>query len=125
MYNICVISLCWFQSKINLLRYGRLFFVIRNIDYIFSVKFSGQAIPPATSRHFHPKKKDLRGHIYNAATNLSLSKLDQENLALKIEEWKIEYSDDEIFFRGNGELAEDETRTVEVDQEAEDEEIKV
>ena len=86
---MCVNSLCWFQSKINLLRYGQLFFVIQNIVYIFIVTFSGQTIQPATSRHFHPKKKDLRNHMYNAATKLSLSKLDQENLALKTEEWKI------------------------------------
>ena len=47
--------------------------------------------------------------MYNAATKLRISKLDQENLALKIKEWKIQYPDDEIFFRGYGELAEDET----------------
>ena len=63
--------------------------------------------------------------MYNAATKLKLSKLDQENLALKIEEWKIQYSDDEIFFRGYGELAEYKTQTLKVDEEAEDEEIKV
>ena len=70
------------------------FFVIQNIGYIFSVIFLGQAIPPATSRCFHRKKKDLRNHMYNAATKLRLSKLDQENLALKIKEWKIQYLDD-------------------------------
>ena len=63
--------------------------------------------------------------MYNAATKLRLSKLDQENLALKFEEGKIQYPDDQIFFRGYGELAEDETQTIEVDEEAEDEEIKV
>ena len=63
--------------------------------------------------------------MYKAATKLRISKLGQENLALKIEEWKIQNPDDEIFFTGYGELAEDETRTVEVDEEAEDEEIKV
>ena len=35
--------------------------------------------------------------MYNPATKLRLSKLDQENLALKIEEWKTQYPDDEIF----------------------------
>ena len=63
--------------------------------------------------------------MYNAATKLRLSKPDQENLALKIEKWKIQYPDTEIFFRGYRELDKDETRTVEVDEEAEDEEIKV
>ena len=55
--------------------------------------------------------------MYNAATKLRLSKLNQENLALKIEVWKIQYHDDEIFFRGYAELAEDETQTVEVEEE--------
>ena len=63
--------------------------------------------------------------MYKAATKLRLSKLDQKNLALKIEEWKIQYPHDEIFFRGYRELAEDETQTVEVEEEAVDEEIKV
>ena len=55
--------------------------------------------------------------MYHAATKLRLSKLNQENLALKIEVWKIQYHDDEIFFRGYAELAEDETQTVEVEEE--------
>ena len=46
--------------------------------------------------------------MYKAATKLRLSKLDQENLALKIEELKIQYP-----------------QTVEVEEEAIDEEIKV
>ena len=97
---------------------------IQNIVYIFSVIFSGQAIPPATSRCSHPKNKDLRNHMYNAATKLRLSKLNQENLALKIEQWKIQYTDDEICFRRYKESAEDETQTVEVEEKAVDEEIK-
>ena len=46
--------------------------------------------------------------MYKAATKLRLSKLDQENLALKTEELKIQYP-----------------QTVEVEEEAIDEEIKV
>ena len=63
--------------------------------------------------------------MYKAVTKLRLLKLNQENLALKIAEWKIQYPHDEIFFRGYEELAEDETQTVEVEEEAVDEEIKV
>ena len=63
--------------------------------------------------------------MYNAATKLRLSKLEQEKLALKIEKWKIQYPDHEIFFRGYRELAEDERQTVEVEEEAVDEKIKV
>ena len=35
--------------------------------------------------------------MYNPTTKLRLSKLDQENLALKIEEWNTQYPDDETF----------------------------
>ena len=62
--------------------------------------------------------------MYNAATKLRLSKLNQENLVLKIEQWKIQYTDDEICLRGYKESAEDETQTVEVEEKAVDEEIK-
>ena len=72
------------------------FFVIQNVGYIFSVIFSGQAIPPQLANSSIRKKKDLHNHMYNPATKLRLSKLDQENLALKIEEWKTQYPDDEI-----------------------------
>ena len=59
--------------------------------------------------------------MYNAATKLRLAKLNQENLALKIEQQKIQYTDDEICFRGYKESAEDETQTVEVEEKAVDE----
>ena len=35
--------------------------------------------------------------MFNAATKLRFSKPDQENLALKIEKWKMQYPGDEIF----------------------------
>ena len=63
--------------------------------------------------------------MYNAATKLRLSKLNQENLDLKIGQQKMKYTDDEICFRGYKESAEDETQTVEVEEKAVDEEIKV
>ena len=43
-----------------------------------------------------------------SASKLRFSKLDQENLLLKVEEWKKQFPDEEIFFRGYGEKDENE-----------------
>ena len=64
--------------------------------------FLGKPVPTSTSRRFHPKKKDIRNHIYIASAKLRLSKLDQENLYLKIQQWKTQCPNDEIYFRGYG-----------------------
>ena len=63
-------------------------------------------------RRYHPKKKDIRNHMYTAVTKLRLSKLDQENLALNIEEWKVQRPTDLFFFRGYGQVKVDETSPV-------------
>ena len=44
--------------------------------------------PLSTDRAFYPMPRDIKNHIGNAKSLLELSKLDQENLHLKIEEWK-------------------------------------
>ena len=44
--------------------------------------------PPPTDRAFYPTNDDVRNHILRAKKALELSKLDQENLHLKIEHWK-------------------------------------
>ena len=38
---------------------------------------------------YYPTIRDLHNHIYKAKKTLELSKLDQQNLKLKIEEWKV------------------------------------
>ena len=45
-------------------------------------------IPSLTDRSFYPMPCDIRNHISKAKKALELSKVDQENLKLKIEEWK-------------------------------------
>ena len=45
-------------------------------------------ITPVTSdRAFYPLPHDIKNHVGNAKSVLELSKLDQENLRLKVEEW--------------------------------------
>jgi len=63
--------------------------------------FQGGAVP--NSRRYIPKIIDLRNHIYKASIKLKFSKLDQENLCCKVQEWKKDYPDDQFFFRGYGE----------------------
>ena len=100
------------------------YFLIINEMFL---QFLGEAIPPSTSRRFHPKKKDIRNHMYIAATKLRLSKLDQENLALKVEEWKTQNPNDMIYYRGYGEVVKEsvEKTVVEFDDEENVTEIKV
>ena len=44
--------------------------------------------PISTDRAFYPLPNDIKNHVGNAKRALELSKLDQENLRLKIESWK-------------------------------------
>ena len=44
--------------------------------------------PNPTDRAFYPLPTDIKNHVGNAKRALDLSKLDQENLRLKIEAWK-------------------------------------
>ena len=55
-------------------------------------------MPSPTDRAYYPTTTDIRNHMYKAKLALQLSKFDQENLALKIEEWK-QHTDDTHFFR--------------------------
>lgn len=44
--------------------------------------------PHSSDRTFHPLPVDIKNHVDNAKQALELSKLDQENLCLKIQSWK-------------------------------------
>ena len=76
--------------------------------YIKNELFCSSPLPPPTSRRYNPKKKDVRNHMYRAAVELKFSKLDQENLELKVKEWQKESPSDNFFFRGYGSINEDE-----------------
>ena len=54
--------------------------------------------PLAGDRAFYPHNDDIHNHISTAKRALQLSKYDQENLHLKIEEWKKENPQSSFFF---------------------------
>ena len=53
--------------------------------------------PSLTNRAFYPMPCDIKNHICLAKRALELSKLDQENLKLKIEKWKKSLSSSHFF----------------------------
>ena len=44
-------------------------------------------------------RTDIRNHMYKATQAQRLSKIDQEDVQCKLEEWKREYPEDSFFFR--------------------------
>ena len=56
-------------------------------------------LPCETDRSYYPTIADINNHIYKSKTALQLSKFDQHNLFLKIEEWKQARVDSRHFFR--------------------------
>ena len=63
--------------------------------------FPGQTPPPITNRRFYPTDVDVRNHMYRASVKKLLSKVDQENLQRKIENWREEHPEDSFYFRSS------------------------
>ena len=61
--------------------------------------FHGATVPPVENRRFSPLAKDIRNHMHRATTKLRLSKIDQANLFMKINEWKKAAPNDSFYFR--------------------------
>ena len=76
--------------------------------YVWQELFAGEQLPPATSRRFFPLKRDISNHMYLGAMKLRFSKIDQENISLKLADWKKENPADHYFFRpyGDGRIKE-------------------
>ncbi len=55
--------------------------------------------PQQHDRAFYPTNNDIRNHVCKAKRTLELSKLDQENLRLKVEEWQKTSPQSSFFFR--------------------------
>lgn len=55
--------------------------------------------PGLTDRSYYPTSMDVRNHVYLAQRACQLSKLDQENLQLKVEQWKKDNTKSNYFFR--------------------------
>jgi len=58
-----------------------------------------QQKPNITDRAYFPTTVDIRNHIYLAQRACQLSKFDQENLRLKIEQWKKDDPTSHFFYR--------------------------
>ena len=55
--------------------------------------------PDITDRAYYPTTGDIQNHVYKAQRHCQLSKLDQENLQLRIEQWKMENPQTQFHFR--------------------------
>ena len=54
------------------------------------------------NRRFYSNKSEIRSHMYHATVKYRLAKMDQENFSLQVEQWKLEYPNDMLFFRPYG-----------------------
>ena len=70
--------------------------------YVWKELFAGEQLSPATSRRFFPLERDISNHMYLRAMKLRFSKIDQENISLKLADWKKENLADHYFFRPYG-----------------------
>ena len=50
--------------------------------------FKGESLSPQISRHFFPKRKDLRNHMYCASVKLLFSRINHKNLSMKVDIWR-------------------------------------
>ena len=69
--------------------------VIRS--FVKNAIISDDNLPPQESRRFFPLSRDIRNYMYTATNKLRLSKIDQENLHMKIMEWKKKLPKDHFF----------------------------
>ena len=77
--------------------------------YVKNELFHGETVPPPEIRRFFPLDRDIRNHMYRATVKLKLSKIDQENLYMKIDKWKKATPNDSFFFRSYKETQERDT----------------
>ena len=68
--------------------------------YLKTNTFADQQLRPLNSRRFFPEERDIHNNIYNATSQLRMSKVDQENVWLLIENWQNNKQDDFFLSRG-------------------------
>ena len=67
-----------------------------HVDTIIAKDLNKKPVPG--DRAFYPLHEDIRNHVSKAKKALELPKLDQRNLQLKLEEWKVSNPDSSFFF---------------------------
>lgn len=75
--------------------------------YVARVLFKDKPLPPRSNRQFFPSKVDLRNAIYESLVKNRWSKVDQENLQKKIEEWQKSSPEDSILFQPYAQVQQD------------------
>lgn len=91
--------------------------------YVKATLFHGNTSPPITNRRFAPKLSDIRNQMYRATIKYRHSRIDQENVASKVNEWNSRHENN-LFFRPhlNEDTDEDDTQqNSEIDDEVNDE----
>ena len=73
--------------------------VKRALNHYVNTVLCADNPPNADDRAYYPAERDLRNHIYKAKKALELSKLDQQNLKLKLQEWGKSCPDSTFYFR--------------------------
>jgi len=66
--------------------------------YVKKELFPDKPLPPKTSRRFFPELNDIRNHMSRSVNKHRHSKIDQENVRIKIETWR-DTLEDKFHFR--------------------------
>ncbi len=61
--------------------------------------FREKPVPPKTDNRYWPSDEDIRNHLYMAQIRNRHSKIDQQNVMLKLREWEQDFPDDSFYFR--------------------------
>lgn len=67
--------------------------------YVSEDIFRDKVKPSYLNNSFYPSNNDIKNHIYRAQANLRMSKLDQENLLMKMKEWETKCPSSKFHFR--------------------------
>ena len=73
--------------------------VTRALKYYVNHTLCPDSKPDISDRAYYPTADDIRNHIYRAQKSCQLSHLDQENLRLKVEQWKKDDPEKLFLFR--------------------------
>ena len=71
----------------------------RALDHYVKYDLCRDSPPDINDRAYHPSSNDIKNHIHRAKSQLQLSKFDQENLRLKVNQWQKSSPSTKFFFR--------------------------
>ena len=72
----------------------------RHLQYYVKMEiFVGGPVPDPSNRRFFPSRNDIYNFMYRASLEMRHSKIDQENLQFKIDDWRKESPQDMFHLR--------------------------